>query len=76
MADSRPRKRLTKNLSLRRVDIQALEYLARQDAHENTSAAARKLIDQRMRAEIGREWEAVIGADVIPGESEKASVAA
>lgn len=55
--------RQTQNLSLRPADIAALWYLARLDAHTNLSAAARKLIDQRMRAEIGRDWSSVILTD-------------
>ncbi len=54
------RNRATQHMSLRDIDKVALKYLARQDSHENASAAMRKLIDSRMRSEIGRDWEAVI----------------
>lgn len=52
------------SLRLRPVDVLALRYLARQDAHENVSAAVRKIVDQRMKAEIGRDWESVVLGDL------------
>lgn len=65
------RKRQTQNISLRPVDKVALDYLAKLDAHENVSAAMRKLIAERMRAEIGRDWE----SELTGAESDALSLA-
>lgn len=57
------RKNHPTSLRLRPVDVMALRYIAWLDAHENVSAAVRKIVDQRMRAEIGRDWESVVRTD-------------
>jgi hypothetical protein len=68
MSNPRPgRRRRTQNLSLSPVYHQALRYLAERDAQDskqdtNVSAAIRKLIDARMKSEIGRDWESVLAA--------------
>lgn len=51
------------SLRLRTTDVLALRYLAKQDSHENVSAAVRKLVDQRMKAEIGRDWEEIVSSE-------------
>lgn len=45
------------SIRLSMYDVMALRFLAKQDAHQNVSAAIRKLVDQRMRTEVGRDWE-------------------
>lgn len=54
------RKDAPTSLRLRQVDVLALRYLARQDAHENLSATVRKIVAQRMKDELGRDWESVV----------------
>lgn len=58
------------SLRLRASDVMALRYLAKQDAHANVSAAVRKLVDQRMKTEVGRDWETILFA---PEDAEIAS---
>ena len=65
------RRRKTQNISLSDVYQRALRYLAEQDAKEskqdpNVSAAMRKLIDARMRSEVGRDWESSLATATAP----------
>jgi hypothetical protein len=59
------RQRLTQNISLTPAYYRAILFLARKDAEEskqevNVSAAIRKLVDARMRSEVGRDWESTL----------------
>ena len=61
MVATKPRiGRISQGVALRPIDRLALSFLAMQDSHDSISAAVRKLIDQRMRSEIGSDWEQVV----------------
>jgi hypothetical protein len=51
-------------LTLQPVDRFALRWLAAKDKHDNMSAAARKLIDQVMKVELGEDWESKVAHEL------------
>jgi hypothetical protein len=53
----------SQGVNIRHVDKDALLYLARRDSHGQISPVVRKLINERMRTELGDDWEAQIIAE-------------
>ena len=64
-------RRRTQNISLQPVEWLALRRLAALEERGNISGAVARMLDERMRGLIGRDWRTVVAAE--DGDDERGS---
>lgn len=63
MKPKKPNTKVGTGINIRPVEKKALIFLAHQDGHSMIAPVVRKLINERMKSELGPDWEIQIIAE-------------